>query len=272
MTGEDGEVLREKFWAKVDKRGPDECWEWQGSRHPKGYGRTGRRLKTHRVAWELTNGPIPAGLLVCHKCDNPPCVNPEHLFLGTSADNVHDMMEKGRRRLVSRVGSGHPNSKLTEADVIAIRRARKRGEPILKLAEQYGVHNSLISRIAKRQTWVHVEDKCPTCGATDPEDNAYCSDGFHAPGETYWPEGESISCTSCAGHGIVSTWSFGVKEPNECGDCGGSGQNWKYPGGTIARYYGGPLVSGRPRAALSPKSEKNAAPFAHRQQENRDGH
>jgi hypothetical protein len=250
-------IARDEFWAKVDKRGPDECWEWQGSRHPKGYGSTKKNKRTHRVAWELTNGPIPAGLLVCHKCDNPPCVNPAHLFLGTSADNVHDMMKKGRRRAVYHLGDDHPGAKITEADVIAILRARKRSVPLRILAERYGVSVSLISRIALGLAWAHVKDKCQTCGATDPEENAYCSDGFHAPGEPYWPEGESIPCITCGGNGITSTWSFGVKEPDECSNCGGSGRNWKYPSGTIARYYGGPLISGRPRTALSSKSEKH---------------
>lgn len=92
--------LTERFWRKVDKSaGPEGCWPWTGSRHGFGYGFVsagGKRRGAHRVSWELANGPIPDGLSVCHRCDNPPCVNPAHLFLGTVGDNTRDMMAKGR--------------------------------------------------------------------------------------------------------------------------------------------------------------------------------
>lgn len=93
--------LSHRFWSKVDKSG--ECWLWKSSRGPKGYGqftvkRGSNPVLTHRLAWELTSGPIEGGLFVLHRCDNPPCCNPEHLFLGTNADNVRDMMSKGRHR------------------------------------------------------------------------------------------------------------------------------------------------------------------------------
>lgn len=87
-----------RFWAKVDRG--DDCWEWTGIKDPNGYGRCGMFGETlaHRVAWKLTREAIPGGLFVLHRCDNPPCCNPDHLFLGTQADNIADMDHKGRRR------------------------------------------------------------------------------------------------------------------------------------------------------------------------------
>lgn len=98
-TGKQG-TLAERFWAKVQK-GPG-CWTWTGCRDDHGYGmfrpygRKASARRAHRVAWELTHGPIPAGMFACHKCDNPQCVRPAHLFLGTPADNAHDRDKKGR--------------------------------------------------------------------------------------------------------------------------------------------------------------------------------
>lgn len=81
------------FWSRVDKSG--DCWLWTGARDGKGYGRLGNKVAS-RLSWELSHGPIPRGKLVCHKCDNPPCVRPDHLFLGSPADNFYDMVAKGR--------------------------------------------------------------------------------------------------------------------------------------------------------------------------------
>lgn len=87
------------FWTKV--RRTDGCWEWTGQKHMRGYGlQAVHHVKryTHRISWELTNGPIPAGMVVMHRCDNPPCVRPDHLVLGTKRDNTQDMLRKGRGR------------------------------------------------------------------------------------------------------------------------------------------------------------------------------
>lgn len=89
-----------RFWSKVDRRGPEECWEWKCGRGDFGYGAFSikhRNRGAHRVAWVLSNGPIPRGMWVCHSCDNPPCCNPAHLFLGTHQDNEDDKTAKGRR-------------------------------------------------------------------------------------------------------------------------------------------------------------------------------
>jgi hypothetical protein len=91
----------ELFWAKVRVGEPDECWPWIGCLGRRGYGDLtvlGEKRKAHRLSWEFANGPLPAGAWVLHRCDNPPCVNPDHLFAGDSATNVHDMHAKGRHR------------------------------------------------------------------------------------------------------------------------------------------------------------------------------
>lgn len=97
--------VADRFWERVEVADSDECWEWQGSCFPKGYGQmwvgpkgSGTMCRTHRLSWWMHRGPIPDGLKILHHCDNPPCVNPSHLFLGTNDDNMEDMVSKGRSR------------------------------------------------------------------------------------------------------------------------------------------------------------------------------
>lgn len=155
-----------RFWPLVQKG--EGCWEWQGAKEHHGHGRLrmhGKFIRAHRYSWELHYGPIPAGLAVCHKCDNPPCVRPDHLFLGTAADNAHDRDQKGRTSrgsehaasVKNRLRGSGMSDVLTEADVVAIRsRVTGRFGEQSALAREYGVHPSVISNIVRRRRWTHV--------------------------------------------------------------------------------------------------------------------
>lgn len=149
----------DRFWSKVQKS--DGCWLWMGSRSNQGYANfyvDGVRKLSHRFAWELTNGPIPSGLLVCHKCDNPPCVNPDHLFLGTSTDNMRDAAAKGRIHGGNGVrGEAHRCAKLTEDDVRRIREvATDKTCSHTALAREYGISVPAVQQVVYRKTWRHV--------------------------------------------------------------------------------------------------------------------
>lgn len=133
------------------------CWEWQGYRSRKGYGEIkvdGRMEKAHRQAFLLRRGPIPQGMHVLHRCDNPPCVNPDHLFLGTNDDNVADRTAKGRS--ARNVGAAASTAKLTEDDVRQIRRMATLGMTNLEIAEAFPVNDRSISNIIRNKTWSHV--------------------------------------------------------------------------------------------------------------------
>lgn len=148
------QTTRDKFWKKVNKT--DTCWLWT-SQLRNGYGMftiNYKPLSAHRVSWELHNGPIPKGLLVCHKCDIPSCVNPEHLFLGTIQDNTNDRDSKGRFKVLN--GELNGSAILTEKDVLDIRSRERYNGFQTKLAEEYGVSNSTISAILHRRIWKHI--------------------------------------------------------------------------------------------------------------------
>lgn len=148
----------EIFYLKLKKM-KNGCWEWKGSRDKKGYGQFSfkeRRIKTSRFSWEINNGKIPKGLFVCHNCDNPPCCNPEHLFLGTCQDNSDDMVKKGRHADCK--GEKHAYSKLTEKQVKNILKENaKKKVNHTHTGKKYGVAPSTIKFIIDGLTWKHID-------------------------------------------------------------------------------------------------------------------
>lgn len=180
-----------RFWSKVDRSGgPDACWEWQAGRTD-GYGRfwlNGKSVAAHRTAYEIAVGPIPEGILMCHRCDNRPCCNPSHFFLGTCGDNSQDMVAKGRslvgdkhpiRRDPTRAARGlsngaytHPETRprgenhgiavLTDAAVRAIRAAAAQGQSFRSIGRAFGVSKTTIAHIVHGRAWTHVDSaSCP---------------------------------------------------------------------------------------------------------------
>jgi hypothetical protein len=159
------------LWGRSDRSGGESaCWRFLGPKNRKGYGQVsgkGRVWMAHRLAWHLSNGPIPEGLLACHRCDNPGCVNPAHLFLGTAMQNTADMISKGREdfscehllehrdKAIEALprGEAHHRAKLTDDNIRDIR-ADKRVARLV--APEYGVSKSLITLIRARSIWKHV--------------------------------------------------------------------------------------------------------------------
>jgi hypothetical protein len=169
--------LAQRFWAKVNKNGPvpahrpelGECWLWTAKKNHSGYGmiREGGQetsfLQAHRYSWMLHYGRIPEDKLVCHKCDTPLCIRPEHLFIGTAKDNTQDAIRKGRMS----IGEANPRATLTDFDVALIRhkysiapvstggKKKKRGV-LQRLASAFGVSKATIINIVSGQTWKHL--------------------------------------------------------------------------------------------------------------------
>ena len=153
----------QRFWNSVDKGDGAGCWSWTAGTDDRGYGRItcelGRCVPASRYSWYLHQGPIPADAFVCHHCDNPTCIRPDHLFLGTHADNMADMDAKGRRRSGTRSQNGSQNfsAKLTENDVADMRhRYTGATGQQAALAREYGISRSTVSEILLGRRWRHV--------------------------------------------------------------------------------------------------------------------
>lgn len=145
-----------RFWDKVLKT--ERCWEWQAGCHPRdGYGHfwlEGRTVRAHRVSYELTKGSIPEGSILLHSCDNPRCVNPDHLRIGTHKDNAIDRESKGRANRVK--GSSHKGAKLTEAAIKQAKALRNAGALVKDLAAAYGVSAPTMSKALSGKKWRHL--------------------------------------------------------------------------------------------------------------------
>lgn len=152
-------TLEQRYWEKVDKNGPTmphmttPCWEWMGRRNDYGYGDfnvNNRCAKAHRVGFQLEYGPIPQGLQVCHKCDNPSCQNPDHLFLGTNYDNAQDRELKGRGH--DKRGEKNGRAKLIRSQIIEIVNLKGK-ERIRITAARYGVSYATVNEIQSKKIW-----------------------------------------------------------------------------------------------------------------------
>ena len=148
-----------RIWKKIDRS--TGCWMWMGKKDEQGYGVIdiqGKHKKVHRIAWELTYGPIPARMLVCHKCDNTSCVNPDHLFLGTQKDNMQDCARKGRTNPhinpLNQSGEKNNFAKLTRTQVEEIRVMKNTTELTQRsIAKIFGISDSQVGRIITRENW-----------------------------------------------------------------------------------------------------------------------
>ena len=152
-------TAEERLFRHVEKT--DSCWNWTGRLVGKGYGRVGlggagaKEILAHRLSYQMHKGPIPEGMVVMHKCDNPRCVNPDHLDAGTQSQNIKDAFSRGRKLMPTKKARGEEcgASKLMEADVLNIRESKL---SFSKLAAAYGVNKSTIERIKYRKTWRHI--------------------------------------------------------------------------------------------------------------------
>lgn len=150
------DFLRDNYLKHVIKN-TEGCWGWHGTTVIRGYGRLSykdRPISAHRASWIIHKGSIPKGMFVCHVCDNPPCTNPDHLFIGTAQDNSLDMINKKRNK--PNRGSKCPQSKLKEEDVLAIRQMINEGKKQRDIAIIFSVNEKTISKIKHKIRWSHI--------------------------------------------------------------------------------------------------------------------
>lgn len=147
-----------RFWCKVDRGVDDECWVWTAYVNEWGYGKfrvaPNRLMSAHRFSFELANGPIPEGAVICHHCDNPPCVNPRHLYAGSHLTNRHDWAERNGGNLAR--GERNGSAVLTGELVRELRRRAMSGEPQTTLAREFNVHPNTIAKAVSGETWGHI--------------------------------------------------------------------------------------------------------------------
>lgn len=149
-------LIQQQFDEKHERHAGDGCWPWLGRLDKTGYGILWikrRSLRAHRVSYEIHVGPIPDGLCVCHRCDNPSCVKPEHLFLGTHAENMADMVAKGRSPNTRMFGTDNGRAKLAASDVLEIRLRASDGETKASIARDYPVGATTIHKILNGERW-----------------------------------------------------------------------------------------------------------------------
>ena len=156
-------TFEQRFLAKINHQGPlhpelGNCWIWTAKSNCQGYGTIfmegHKMVRAHRLAYVLAKGPIPNDICVLHKCDNPSCVNPAHLFLGTHAENMQDKKLKGRNRVP--FGERHSSCKLTAAQVVEIRICIESGETQREVARRFNVSQPAVRNIYHRKTWKHI--------------------------------------------------------------------------------------------------------------------
>lgn len=152
--------VHQRFWSKVAIASPNECWNWTGTKMPKGYGQfpigRKRRYLAHRFSYELHYDSIPDGLCVCHHCDNPSCVNPAHLFLGDNATNTRDKVNKGRQKWLA--GENHPKACFTSDQVKMFRKLIREGKSTIpQLAKEHHVRASSMHKIVTGKRYANIE-------------------------------------------------------------------------------------------------------------------
>ena len=160
LKGRAGELRMMRFWSKVDMRGPDECWEWQASRNSNGYGKfkiaSYQLVTASRVALIGTRQDEPDGLHVLHRCDNPPCCNPHHLYFGTVQQNIEDKVSRGRARSGDQSGASNGAAKLTEDQVSLVVHRLEAGWDNKQIAADLPVTHSMVSLIRRGLMWADV--------------------------------------------------------------------------------------------------------------------